>query len=420
MEILGTFRDPLIRGKYLHWDKLIRYPLPDGFSHREWWLGTKISRIPFQKAIPLVDMHKEPFRYVLTDPIPERLHHIDLGAGGLIQMPDQITNPVTRDQYYVSSLIEEAITSSQLEGATTTRPVAKEMIRVGRSPRDRSERMILNNFRTMQRISTLKNEQLTKELVFEIHRMVTDQTLHDPSSAGRFRHADEPIIVGDEYGEVFHQPPPAEQLEERMAAMCDFANGEISHGFVHPAIRSILLHFWLAYDHPFVDGNGRTARTLFYWSMLRHGFWLFEFISISRIILSGPSRYGRAFLYTETDQNDLTYFIIYHLDVIRRAVDELHAYIQRKARQLQTLEQQLRGLEALNHRQLAWVSHALRHPQQRYTYESHQRSHNIAYQTARTDLLNLMQRGLLHSHKIGKTWYFVPDANLEQKLTHVD
>jgi Fic family protein len=272
----------------------------------------------------------------------------------------------------------------------------------------------------MQRISTLKNEPLTKALVFEIHRMVTDQTLSDPSSAGRFRRVDEPIIVGDEYGEVLHQPPPADQLEERMAAMCNFANAERSREFIHPAIRSILLHFWLAYDHPFVDGNGRTARALFYWSMLRHGFWLFEFISISRIILSGPARYGRAFLYTETDQNDLTYFIIYHLDVIRRAVDELHQYIQRKVSQLQTLERQLRGVESLNHRQQALVSHALRHPQQRYTYDSHQRSHNVAYQTSRTDLLNLVQRGLLYSRKIGKTWYFVPATDLEKRLAQMD
>ena len=65
---------------------------------------------------------------------------------------------------------------------------------------------------------------------------------------------------------------------------------EIAGGFIHPMIRSIILHFWLAYDHPFVDGNGRTARALFYWSMLRHGYWLFEFISISQIILKGPDQ----------------------------------------------------------------------------------------------------------------------------------
>ena len=192
----------------------------------------------------------------------------------------------------------------------------------------------MSNYITMKRICELKSESLTKDLVFEIHQRVTDQTLNDSSSAGRFRRADEPIIVGDEYGEILHQPPSADQLEERMAAMCDFANGKTPREFVHPAIRSILLHFWLAYDHPFVDGNGRTARALFYWAMLRYGFWLCEFISISRIILRGPAKYGRAFLYTETDQNDLTYFIIYHLDIIRRAVDELHEYIKRKTGQL--------------------------------------------------------------------------------------
>jgi Fic family protein len=119
-------------------------------------------------------------------------------------------------------------------------------------------------------------------------------------------------------------------------------------------------------------------------------------------------------------QNDLTYFIIYHLDIIRRAIDELHEYIKRKTSQLHALEQRLRGLESLNHRQQALVSHALRYPQQRYTYESHQRSHNVAYQTVRTDLLNLVQRDLLHSRKVGKTWYFVPTADLEQKLTEMD
>ena len=115
------------------------------------------------------------------------------------------------------------------------------------------------------------------------------------------------------YDEIFHDPPPAEQLDERMAAMCDFANGKIPNHFIHPVVRAIILHFWLAYDHPFVDGNGRTARALFYWLMLRNNYWLFEFISISQIIRKAPIKYGRAFLYTETDDNDLTYFILYHL-----------------------------------------------------------------------------------------------------------
>lgn len=410
---------PSVMSKYLHWDKLLYYTPPDGLSHEEWWFGLKIQRRNLFKQVPLNDKNGELFNHLEMDPIPEILHEIDQGAGGLIQMPEQITNPNTKDQYYVNSLIQEAITSSQLEGAVTTRKVAKEMIRTGRPPHDRSEQMILNNFRTMQRIGKIKNQPLSKELVFEIHRLVTDRTLTDESQIGRFRNNDEQICVGDMYNEVFHTPPSAGQLEQRMAAMCDFANGKTPKGFVHPVIRSIILHFWLAYDHPFVDGNGRTARALFYWSMLRHKFWLFEFISISQIILKAPAKYGRAFLYTETDDNDLTYFIIYHLEVIQHAIKELHEYIERKTNRLQAIERELRGTTMLNYRQRDLIRHALRHPHQHYTIKSHQISNNVVYQTSRLDLLDLEKRGLLAGNKVRRTWYFTPVAYLEEKLANL-
>jgi len=406
-----------IKGKYLHWDKLRHYSPPEGLSSEQWWYKLKLQRQNLFKQVPLCDKNGNSFNHLVVDPIPERLHYIDQGAGGLIGMPEQITNPDTKDQYYIGSLIQEAITSSQLEGAATTREVAKEMIKTGRAPQDRSEQMILNNYITMQQIGRLKTKPLSKDLVFEIHRLVTDKTLDDPSASGRFRHPDERIVVGDMYNEVLHDPPPAHQLEERMAAMCDFANGKSPAYFVHPAIRSIILHFWLAYDHPFIDGNGRTARALFYWSMLHHGFWLFEFISISQIILAAPAKYARAFLYTESDDNDLTYFIIYHLEVIRRAIKELHEYIKHKTKRLQAIETELRVISLLNHRQRALISHALRHSHHRYTIKSHQTSHNIVYQTSRLDLFDLEKRGLLKSDKIKKRWYFTPVPDLEEKLS---
>jgi Fic family protein len=386
-------------------------------SHEEWWFVLKTRRQQAYKKLPFVDKNGQSF-VMLTEvePIPERLHTIDLGAGGLIQMPDQITNPDTRDQYYISSLIQEAITSSQLEGAATTRLDAKEMIKTGRKPTNRSEQMILNNYHTMQFINTLKDTPLSKDLIFEIHRRVTQDTLDDAAAAGRFRTSDEAVSVVDQYNEVMHTPPPAEQLNERIELLCQFANGQLKTGYIHPAIRSIILHFWLAYDHPFVDGNGRTARALFYWSMLRHKYWLFEFVSISQIILNAPAKYERAFLYTETDDNDLTYFILYHLEVIQKAVEKLHEYIQRKTQRLQTLEHDLKGLAGLNHRQRMLISHALRHPHQKYTFRSHQRSHGIVYQTARLDLMDLESKGLLNSRKVGRTWHFTPAKHLEEKL----
>jgi Fic family protein len=416
--IISGVKAPTVKGEYLHWDKLRYHTPPEGLSIEEWWVGLKVHRSN-RKTVPLKGNSGGRFSYTLTEPIPQRLHEIDLGAGGTIQLPEQITNPDTRDRYCVSSLIEEAITSSQIEGAVTTRPVAKEMIRSGRKPSDRSERMILNNYVTMSRLGELKDQPLTKDLVFEIHRLITEDTLDDPSAAGRFRRDNEKVVVNDMYGEVFHDPPPAAQLGDRMKVMCDFANEKTPSGFVHPVLRSIILHFWLAYDHPFVDGNGRTARALFYWSMLRHNYWLCEFISISPIILKAPRRYQLAFLYTETDENDLTYFILYHLDVMQKAIHQLHDYIKRKSQQVRKLDSELRGVVVLNHRQRALISHALRHPNHVYSIESHRRSHNVVYETARKDLTDLVKHGLLTAWKAGRTWCFTPEGDLEARLSQL-
>lgn len=403
---------------YLHWDQLRHRPPPEGFSHREWWLALKLFRINALRPISLKDKEGRSFRFAVPEEVLQELHQIDLGTGGLVSVPEPIVNPQTRDRYLVSSLIEEAIASSQLEGAATTHKVAKDMIRSGRRPRDPSEQMILNNYLTMQHIRDLKSSALSPELVLEIHRLITADTLEDPTAAGRFRRPAEPCVVGDESGQTFHNPPPADGLAERMNALCAFAN--TSAHFIHPAVRAIILHFWLAYDHPFVDGNGRTARALFYWSMLRSGYWLFEFISISTILRKAPVQYGRSFLYTETDDNDLTYFLVAQTEVISRAIDELHRYIERKAAQLRQAQQDIQALALFNHRQVALIRHALDNPGQRYTIASHRQSHNIAYQTARTDLLDLAERGVLEMGKKGRAMIFVAPADVAERLAALE
>lgn len=360
-----------------------------------------------------------PFRYGLPDPALEMLHGLDKDAAGQILVTEQVTSSEARDRYVVNSLMEEAITSSQLEGAATTRVVAKDMLRTGRKPRDRGEQMIFNNYAAMQRIRGLKDQPLRSELVFELHQIVTRSALDDPGGAGRLRRMDERVVIEDAYGQGLHTPTPASQLQSRMAEICDFANGVTPSYFLHPVVRAIVLHFWLAYDHPFVDGNGRCARALFYWSMLRSGYWLSEFISISHVIRKAHAAYGRAFLYVETDDNDATYFVLYHLDLIRRAIDDLQKHLSRKMREVREAERLLHDSEDFNHRQLALLSHALRHPEGIYTIASHKASHKVVYETARSDLTELERRGLLESRKRGRAYRFVPAPDLQKRMKNL-
>jgi len=410
--IFGAGAGPTVRGEYRHWDEIRRQPPPSGLSREEWWLAIKLARNSSFRTLPLLGVDWSPFRYYLTDEALELLHWIDQQAGGQILVSEGVTDRGDRNRYLVSSIIEEAITSSLLEGATATRRVAKEMLRSGRRPRDRSERMILNNYRAMTRIAEFASQPLTPELVNTLHRIITEDTLDDPTAAGRPQQPGETRVqVFDPDGQVVHKPPPAEELDDRIAAMCAFANGQSGGGFLHPVIRAILLHLWLAYDHPFEDGNGRTARALFYWSMLAAGYWMFEYISISRIIYGASAQYARAFLYTETDELDATYFVLNQLSVIRRAIDELMSHLRRKMQETRQTLQLLRQ-STLNHRQVALVTHALRHPEAEYTARSHSTSHRVTEQSGRTDLLALEQGGFLERRQIGKRFVLYPVPNL--------
>lgn len=405
--------------RYIHWDKLRYRQAPDGVTHEQWWSAIKLARNTISQSLTLLDADKKPFRIASPDPLQRQLSELDRDLSGRVPVPEQIRNPATRDAYVVSALIEEAITSSQLEGATSTRKVAAEMLRSGRKPRDRAERMIFNNFDAMNLVRRLASEPITPDVVMEIHRRVTQDTLNDPADAGRLRTADD-IVVEDAADQTqLHVPPAAAELQARVAKMCDFANEASPTYYIHPIVRASLLHFWLAYDHPFVDGNGRTARALFYWSMLRSGYWLTEYISISQILKKAPAKYARAYLYAESDENDATYFVMYQLTVLRRAIDALHKYVRRKMREINKMQSLARRSQAFNYRQMALLGHALGDKYSQFTVSSHANSHNVSPQTARNDLVKLVELGLLTEMKAGRGSIYYTADDLETRLANL-
>ncbi len=408
--------------KYLHWDKLRHLNPPEDWSIEEIWLAIKFTRLTMYKPLSFTDKKHQPFRYATPDSVLQQLYIIDNKFGRSVQSTASILNTDQRDAYLVNSLIEEAITSSQLEGASTTREEAKSMLRSQRRPHNKSEHMIVNNYRAMQFVREMKNENLTIEMMFELHKIITENTLPN-EQAGQLRTSQDKIYVGDERDNtILHTPPDAKELKQRLEKICNFAN--TTHNkeskFIHPVIMAIMLHFMLAYDHPFVDGNGRTARALFYWYLLKHDYWLIEFISISRILKNAPGQYSKAFLYTETDDNDITYFIIHQLKTIIRALDEFRIYLEKQMHEIKETETLLltkRNLhKKLNYRQIALIKHALKHPKHRYLIEEHRVSHDITYDTARNDLLKLNKFKLFLKKKEGKTFVFFAMPDLKNQL----
>lgn len=404
--------------EYYYWDKFKHLQLSHGVSPDQAWYILKISRTSQRSELPITDTDSRPFGFWLPDSALRYLHNIDRQAPKLIGAELDIINEASKRQYLISSLMEEAIASSQMEGASTTRKVAKELLRTGRKPLTKAERMIVNNYRTIQKIIGLKKEKLSLDMLLELQASITEGIL-DPNEVGKLRISNDISVVDSTSYEILHDPPPAQELRERIELLCEFANSdEHDPRFMHPIIKGILLHFWLAYIHPFPDGNGRTARALFYWHMLANDYWLFEYLPISYHLKKSRAQYERAFLHAEQDGNDATYFIIYHLKAIERALHSLQAYLAKKQKEyIETTRLIIKGKLGLNYRQQAIIKHALKRPGFIYTVESHRNSHGVTPQTARSDLLSLVDQGLLIFNQVGKKHRFISPDDLVERIS---
>jgi Fic family protein len=143
---------------------------------------------------------------------------------------------------------------------------------------------------------------------------------------------------------------------------------------------------------------------------------MFESLTISRIFIKAPAQYARAFLYTEIDEFDLTYFVSFNIKVIKIAIKKLIEYIKSKQVEIKDITQHLQKYPELNHRQRELLKHSLDNPDAQYTVQEYKTINSITYETARRDLLYLAEKKLLIKAKKGKKFYFMPTHNLSSRI----
>lgn len=413
MDIFGLLKDKNISDfvkkaneRYYHWDEL-KYRVPSkDISPKQVWSIVKIMRNFQYNDFEFGD---ETYLYVITDEITRKLHNFDLHLAGNIETASG-DFPMKGDKKFIlNSLMEEAIASSQLEGASTTRRLAKDMLRKNKKPANVSEQMIVNGYKAMLKIRDMISRggtKLTPEMILEIHRIITEDTLKDKEDEGRFRDNDD-VVVGDNMhiDRIYHKPVDYKKVPGLMEKLCEFANSE-EGPFIHPLLKGIIIHFLIGYIHPFNDGNGRTARALYYWYVLKRGYWMFEYMPISKRIKRSKSDYDRAYLYTETDDMDLTYFIRFNLIAIEDTLEDMLDYMAKKQRGLEEALSLVKKDKELNFRQADTLKSLMKNPEKRITIGEIQNTYNVVYQTARTDLLDLAAMGYLEKTKVKKTWIF--------------
>ncbi|MBN2824649.1 MAG: Fic family protein [Campylobacterales bacterium] len=416
LDYLQKYQDTDSKGRYLYWDKL-RYRIAQGDDAQKAWWATKFVRFSKSKPLEYYDKEGNMFLFCIPDTLQAKLYKIShLSSSGIVP------NNSIKKHYLISSLImEEAISSSQLEGASTTRRVAKDMLINNRKPKNSDEAMILNNYLLMREIKRLINEELTLDMILDLHRIATFGSDENGNIAGAFRQSDD-IVISDGNDTILHQPPSHELIEKRLQAVCDFANtahlGE-EEIFIHPIIKATMLHFMIGYEHPFSDGNGRTARAIFYWFMLKSGFDYFEYISISKLLKEAPKQYGMSFYYSEIDDNDMTYFIDYQLDIILRAIDELLKYLEQKSRDFEEINTLLSNSPmgaTLNFIQKDIIKKAIKNPGRTFNAKEVATDYDKSLNSARKYLNTLVEYKILAITQQGKTKEYIALSNIRRVL----
>lgn len=407
LQLNGTLK--AIQDEYLYWDK-VKYKSKD-INPVDLWNAVKLHRKINSNAVTFGQYR---FFYVVTDYLQRALHQFDMHIGGTLGSNIEIAES-DKTKYIISSIMEEAISSSQMEGANTTRKKAKEMIQKEQKPKNKSEQMIMNNFITMKHIVQHKNEDITPEKILYIHKLMSNKTLDEIEDEGRFRDNNEVHVVNHINSEIVHTPPTNDELEKLINDLCFFFNND-SKDFIHPIIKGCIIHFMVGWIHPFTDGNGRTARALFYWYMLKKGYWLTEYLSISRIIKDTKNQYEKAYLYSENDENDLSYFITYHVKTMEKAFDALKEYINRKQKEVFQAAKFMK-IPLVNER-MAQILKILNDDSDRIlNIKEIENRFNISNYTARTDLKTLVDLGFLEVIQVNKKKQnFIKSKNFEDIL----
>ena len=385
-----------VNADYEYWDKVKYKKLPEGFTPQMLWTNVKASRL---RNMILV-WEKYGINLCVTSQMQRLCHEFDMKFGSFWEVEGD-TQSAEKKYYLSSSLMEEAIYSSKMEGASTTRIVAKDMLRKKKSPQNKSQQMIANNYNTIQYIVEHKDEPLTEETLLHIHRLMTEKTMDNPEDTGRFRTNDKVVVADMAEGDIIYTPPSFQEIPEFVESLCDFFNNDNPRTFIHPIIRGIIVHFMLAFMHPFADGNGRTARALFYWYMLKEKYWLTEYMSISRVIAKSKPSYEKSFRYVENDGNDIGYFVAYNLRALDISFQQLTDYIQRKQREKKAATSFMIAGN-INYRQAMILQRLKEEPNTIMTVKDVQEQFSVSSMTARKDLSDLVQQGYLTEIAINK------------------
>lgn len=284
-------------------------------------LGYKYPKADLQEFVALL---KENFyqKLPLNDFDGERIVFLESVTQVSLSAVRILLTPQRSDHLFGAKAMEDEILSTfRIEQINTTRDSVRRVL-AGHSPRNEAEHRVYGMKRGLEFIAD-PSHTITEGNLYRLYQMTIGEFLPEEDQllpGNRYRH-DAVYVVG---AKVEHTGLPCSKLPEYMAALIKFAQEDSE---TNALLKAAILHFYLAYLHPYFDGNGRMARLLHLWYLVQQGYSSALFVPLSRYVEESRNRYYNAFSLVERNQEisgivDLTPFLTYFIEQVYRPLGE--------------------------------------------------------------------------------------------------
>lgn len=272
--------------------KKLKYKYPDNFDE-----FVEILKSSYYEKLPIKDFKGNSIVYLNS------CTGVNLDAVKLLYTSQS-------SAYGTKALEEEIVATSSIESIDFNRDSVRNIMK-GLAPKDEEENRIFGLKQGFEFISHKENK-ITEENIYKLYMMAIGNYLDDESKPkqGNFYRHDTVYVMSDR---VEHSGIDHKKLPEYMKSFIEFANESDN---INDLLKATMLHFYIAYLHPYFDGNGRMARLIQMWFLIQKGYESTLFVPFSSYVEKSRRNYYDAYTLVEENYKlsgviDITPFLIY-------------------------------------------------------------------------------------------------------------
>lgn len=304
---------------------------------------------------------------------------------------------------------------TKIEGNDLTKEQAQQIVRMkdsvnsndiaqqaGIVARDRDIQEVINYRNVINWIENQRSSDIgklfTENTLKTLHKL-TISRLIDENYAGQYR--DKQVIVQSATNaSIVYRPPVSIEIPFLISDYFEWAHSSDAES-IHPIFRAAISHYQLVYIHPFIEGNGRTARAMATLLMYLLGYDFKRFFSIEQYFDSDVEAYYNALLSVQQNENaDMTYWLEYFCYGLAIEIEKIKSQVLRLSKDLK-LKKQLGEQVALSERQIILLE--LFNQQEKVTSDDMRAVlPNISVDTILRDVKDLIQKGVIEKHGVTK------------------